>query len=93
MSTPYMAFSVLVRNAVLFFVTVWLGTFAVTRAYALHEAYVSEIGKRNDERWLLQKCSEPDFYSNLRQHSNLCTEVNRPFDGGAYETYLHTRIQ
>ncbi len=34
-----------------------------------------EVGKRNDERWLLLQCADPDFYSNLRQHSDLCTEV------------------
>jgi hypothetical protein len=36
---------------------------------------VFEVGKRNDERWLLLQCADPDFYSNLRQHSDLCTEV------------------
>jgi len=45
------------------------------RVYAFHEAYVFEVGKRNDERWLLLQCADPDFYSNLRQHSDLCTEV------------------
>ena len=70
-----MAFSCLVRNALAVFFSLWLCTFLITRAYALHEAYVAEVGKRSDERWLLDQCLDPEFYANLKQHSNLCTEV------------------
>jgi hypothetical protein len=70
-----MAFSMCLRNAVICFWMLWSATFVVTRVYALHEAYVSEVGKRNDERWLLKQCGDPEFYSNLKQHSELCTEV------------------
>ena len=75
MSTPYMAFSCLVRNAIAVFWALWLATFVIVRVYALHEAYVAEVGRRSDERWLLDRCQDPEFYANLRQHSNLCTEV------------------
>ena len=70
-----MAFSVCLRNAIATIWLAWLVSFVVTRIYALHEAYVAEVGKRNDERWLLKQCSDPEFYANLRQHSDLCTEV------------------
>jgi hypothetical protein len=75
MTTPCMAFSICMRNAVLSFWTLWVFTFVVTRLYALHEAYVFEVGKRNDERWLLSQCADPEFYANLKQHSDLCTQV------------------
>ncbi len=75
MSTPSMALSVCLRNALVSFWMLWATTFVVTRLYALHEAYVWEVGKRNDERWLLQQCLDPEFYANLKQHSDLCTEV------------------
>ena len=79
MSTPYMAFSSLLRNALAVFWTLWLTAFVIVRVYALHEAYVAEAGKRSDERWLLEKCQDLEFYANLRQHSNLCTEVQTLF--------------
>ena len=47
-----------------------------TRIYSLHEAYIAEIGRRSDERWLLKQCDDPEFYANLRQHSDLCTQVS-----------------
>jgi hypothetical protein len=47
----------------------------VYRMYSLHEQYVFEVGRRSYERWLLQKCKDLEFYSNLKQHSDLCTEV------------------
>lgn len=70
-----MAFTPLLKNALAVFWLLWITALCITRMYALHEAYVEEAGRRNDERWLLNKCEEPEFYANLRQHSNLCTEV------------------
>lgn len=87
MSTPYMAFSTLMRSALSMFFCVWTTAFVVTRIYALHEAYVAELGKRSDEGWLLERCSEPEFYANLRQHSNLCTEV-----GSVGKGYMHVHL-
>jgi hypothetical protein len=72
-----MAFSSLLRNALAVFFSLWLATFLIVRAYAMHEAYIAEVGRRSDEKWLLNQCQDPDFYANLRQHSNLCTEVCR----------------
>jgi len=70
-----MALSTILRHAAAFFAGMWFLTFTVTRMYALHEAYTQESVKRSDEKWLLEKCREPEFHSNLRQHSTLCTEV------------------
>ena len=75
MSTPAMAFGVGLRNVVVSFWLVWTVTFCISRVFLLHEAYIAESSKRIDERWLLEKCREPEFYSNIRQHTDLCTEV------------------
>ena len=75
MSTPYMALGSVLRQAVGMFWALWLVAFVVTRSYALHAAYQAEVGRRMDERWLLEQCRQPEFYANLRQHSDLCTEV------------------
>lgn len=70
-----MAFSVCARNAAMAFAVLWMAAMLVTRICALHEEYVAELGIRNDERWLVERCKDPDFYANLRQHSDLCTRV------------------
>jgi hypothetical protein len=70
-----MAFGVGLRNVLFSFWLVWLCTFCISRIFLLHEAYISESNKQADERWLLEKCKEPEFYSNIRQHTDLCTEV------------------
>lgn len=75
MSTPYMAFASMMRTALFFFGTMWLVLFCATRACDLHEAYVSEMGRRIDEKWLLSQCDDPEFYANMKQHSTLCTQV------------------
>jgi hypothetical protein len=75
MSTPAMAFGVGLRNIVVTLWLIWIATFIISRMCLFHEAYVSESNKRVDERWLLEQCKDPEFYSNIRQHTDLCTEV------------------
>lgn len=75
MTTPAMAAGGAARNIALTLWWMWLATFVVSRLYLVHEAYIEEAGKRSDERWLLDKCHDPEFYSNIRQHTDLCTEV------------------
>lgn len=77
MSTPAMAFGAGLRNILVSLWLVWSLTFAISRIFLLHDAYISESNKRIDERWLREKCKEPEFYSNLRQHTDLCTEVEK----------------
>ena len=75
MSTPAMAFGAGLRSILVSLWLVWSATFVISRLFLLHDAYISEANKRVDEQWLLQKCKEPEFYSNMRQHSDICTEV------------------
>lgn len=50
-------------------------TIRPTRACSFHFAYIAESQKLSDERYLLEKCKDPEFYSNIRQHTGICTEV------------------
>ena len=75
MSTPAMAFGVGLRNVVVSLWLIWVVTFCISRVFLFHEAYIFESNKRADERWLLSKCKDAEFYSNIRQHTDLCTEV------------------
>lgn len=70
-----MALNSAVRNIFLSMWLMWTTSFVASRIYLLHEAYIQESSKRSDESWLLQQCSDPEFYSNMRQHTDLCTEV------------------
>jgi hypothetical protein len=76
MSTPAMAFGIGMRNMLVSFWLVWMITFCISRIFMLHEAYISKSSKRSDEQWLLEKCKDAEFYSNIRQHTDLCTEVS-----------------
>lgn len=55
--------------------TCWACAVLVTRLSAFHDAYMAHVNKIQDETWLREKCREPEFFSNLRQHTELCTEV------------------
>jgi len=49
----------------------------VERAVVFHEAYTSWQSKVQEEAWLLLQCGDPQFYSNLRQHTDLCETVHK----------------
>lgn len=48
---------------------------AASRALIFHESYLHEYGKLEDERYLLERCKDAEFYSNIRQHTDICTQV------------------
>lgn len=75
MATPAMALNSAIRNIFLSVWLMWTTSFMASRIYLLHEAYIQESSKRSDESWLLRQCDDPEFYSNMRQHTDLCTEV------------------
>lgn len=75
MSTPMHALLVHVRamlRVVSGLLLVWL---VVSRACIFCEAYSDLSLRRAEEAWLRQRCQEPDFFSNMRQHTDLCTQV------------------
>jgi hypothetical protein len=53
----------------------WLGMLFISRVYILHEAYNAEVSKRQNETWLVKQCADAEFFSNFRQHSDLCMQV------------------
>lgn len=55
---------------------IWMGTILISRLNIFHETYVSESQKILDEKYLLSKCEDPEFFSNIRHHTNICTEVS-----------------
>jgi hypothetical protein len=67
-----MAFTNYMKWILIGFWIVWMTTLLVSRSYIFHEAYTAHVAKVEDERWLLEQCSTPEFYSNIRQHTDLC---------------------
>jgi hypothetical protein len=48
------------------------------RLCLFHQTYQTMVSKLESERWLLQQCSDPHFFSKMHQHSTLCFQVFRP---------------
>jgi hypothetical protein len=53
----------------------WFLTLVATRIYVFHNAYIHHVQLIEDERWLLRQCQDPAFFSNLKQHVSLCSQV------------------
>ena len=84
-----MALSTAVRNMILSMWWMYLATFVTSRIFYFHEAYIEESSRRADEQWLLLQCKDPEFYSNIRQHTDLCTEVANNARGSLLLKALH----
>lgn len=45
------------------------------RLCLFHQTYQTMVAKLESERWLLQQCSDPHFFSRMHQHSDLCFQA------------------
>jgi hypothetical protein len=65
------------RNAGTILVLVLLVLVFVNFIVSFHSEHAAVRQKLLDDKWLLEQCGKPDFYLNLKQHSDLCAEVER----------------
>lgn len=49
--------------------------FVLDALAAFHAAYQRASLRLEDERWLLDNCRDPTFFSKMRAHTNVCYEV------------------
>ena len=49
--------------------------FALQKVCELHAAYELRRTRIEKETWLRSQCARPEFYTNMRYHTNLCEEV------------------
>lgn len=49
--------------------------FSVDKLCLLHETYTIRAQELEKELWLLSQCKDPEFFSNMGHHTNLCSEV------------------
>ena len=80
MSTPAMIFASMLKLMIICLTTFWIVSFLVGRFFVFYEAYTSALRVVRDEAWIREQCSDPLFYSNLKQHSDLCQSVQINFE-------------
>ena len=55
---------------------------------ALYTAYKRACIRLEDEKWLFDNCKDPTFYSNMKAHTAVCSEVETNARIGAFWTAL-----
>jgi hypothetical protein len=75
-----MIFASMLKLMIICLTTFWIVSFSVGRFFVFYEAYTSALRLIRDEAWIRSQCSDPQFYSNLKQHSDLCQSVQINFE-------------
>ena len=83
MSTPVKMVASMLKIMVVALGVFWIVSFTVGRLFVFYETYTETMRLLKDETWLRGQCADPSFYSNIRQHADLCTAVQRNFERGA----------
>lgn len=52
-------------------------SFLVTQTHKFHTAYSMRMREYTNNEWLVNQCKSPEFYSNMKQHSSLCEDVQK----------------
>jgi hypothetical protein len=63
------------------------------RLCLFHQTYQSAVARLESERWLLDQCSDPHFFSKMHQHSDLCFQVENNARVGAFMLALRQLTQ
>jgi hypothetical protein len=80
MSTPAMMLASMLKLMIICMTTFWIVSFSVGRFFVFYEAYTTALRVVRDEAWIRAQCADPQFYSNLKQHSDLCQSVQINFE-------------
>lgn len=55
------------------------GIASLDKLCLFHQTYQSVSARLESERWLLEQCSDPLFFSKMHTHSDLCFQVRMMF--------------
>jgi hypothetical protein len=77
MATPATVAASMLKIMVLCLTVFWIVSFSIGRMFVFYETYTETIRLRYDESYLLKKCADSEFYSNMRRHTDVCVEVQR----------------
>ena len=83
MSTPATVAASMLKIMVLCLGVFWIVSFTLGRLFVFYETYTETNRLLHDETWLREQCEDPSFYSNIRQHADLCIVVQRNFERGS----------
>ena len=75
MSTPAMIVASMLKIMIICLGVFWVVSFSVGRIFIFYESYTSFLAVLKDEEWLRVQCALPEFYTNMRQHTELCSTV------------------
>jgi hypothetical protein len=92
MGTPATAMAIYLRGAFLVLGSLWFLALAISRGYTFYGALNAELTRKNNNRWLLERCNEPDFYFNIRGHTDLCAEVVSNGKSNVFLSALYTVV-
>ena len=93
MTTPAMVFSSVIKLIIISLGVFWSVSFLVSRLFIFYEAYTDYVRTLKDEQWLLLQCASPEFYTNLRTHTDLCNNVRRNAERSAFLIALNAVAQ
>ena len=80
MATPAMVAASMTKLMVVALTVFWIISFSIGRIFIFYEAYTSVIRVHKEEKWLRLQCGDPNFYTNMRQHTDVCANVQRNFE-------------
>ena len=80
MATPAMVAASMLKLMVVALSVFWIISFSIGRIFIFYEAYTSIVRVHKEESWLRVQCGDPNFYTNMRQHTDLCASVQRNFE-------------
>lgn len=90
MSTPVMAFTIWFKHICIASWVIWVSTMVISRVYIFHQSYYSHLNRLDNEKYLVNKCKDPEFYSNIRQHTGICEEVTLNAKSSPFLNALNT---
>lgn len=62
---------------------------AMSKICLLHEEYTARAQQIESEAWLREKCTDPEFFVKLGQHTNLCEQIELTARVGAMWHAIH----
>ena len=75
MSTPVHLALFASSNITLVLMLLFMCLIVINFLFALQTEHAAARQKLMDDKWLLEKCGQPDFYMKLKQHTDLCQDV------------------
>lgn len=81
------------KTVLLTMLAIWTIGLLISRVYIFHTAYIHHLQTIEEEKWLLEQCSDPVFAANLKTHIDICTSVQENTKKNGLLIALHASLQ